>query len=350
MKASVRKALLMALVLVFVISMSACQEPVQPEHEHALQHVEVKEATCSTDGVVEHWVCSECGKKFSDENATAEVTDTVIPAAHTGGVEIRNEKAPTVEEEGYSGDTYCLGCGEKIADGASIDKLTHAHSLEQVTRVEATCSTDGTVEHWVCSECGKKFSDENATAEVTDTVIPAAHTGGVGIRNEKTPTVEEEGYSGDTYCLGCGDTLSYGVVLPCVDKLAPAVVANYTVTGENTVQVVISIVNNPGIMSLKFDVLYDTGLTLQTVEFADAFGAYVSAPKPFINPQTVNWMSPAGNMELNGEFVTFTFAVDPEVPAGTTMEIRLILDDSNIFGADMNRVHFESIGTTVTVE
>ena len=34
-----------------------------------------------------------------------------------GGTEVRNAVAATWNKDGYTGDTYCLGCGEKIANG-----------------------------------------------------------------------------------------------------------------------------------------------------------------------------------------------------------------------------------------
>ena len=45
------------------------------------------------------------------------------PSNHTGGTEIRNEVSATIDKEGYTGDTYCTGCGEKLADGKPIQKL-----------------------------------------------------------------------------------------------------------------------------------------------------------------------------------------------------------------------------------
>ena len=45
------------------------------------------------------------------------------PSNHTGGTEVRNQKEATTTTEGYTGDTYCLGCGEKIASGTVIPKL-----------------------------------------------------------------------------------------------------------------------------------------------------------------------------------------------------------------------------------
>ena len=35
---------------------------------------------------------------------------------------MRNQKEATTTTEGYTGDTYCLGCGEKIASGTVIPK------------------------------------------------------------------------------------------------------------------------------------------------------------------------------------------------------------------------------------
>ena len=84
---------------------------------HDLTHYEAILATCTEDGNVEYWYCSDCEKYFADEDATTELYDIVIPAAHTGGTEIRDHKEPTNTEYGYTGDTYCLTCGEKITDG-----------------------------------------------------------------------------------------------------------------------------------------------------------------------------------------------------------------------------------------
>ena len=41
---------------------------------------------------------------------------------------MRNQKEATTTTEGYTGDTYCLGCGEKIASGTVIPKKTSGGS------------------------------------------------------------------------------------------------------------------------------------------------------------------------------------------------------------------------------
>lgn len=62
-------------------------------------------ATCCAKAI-----CSECNQPYGEFDATK----------HSGGTEIKNAKEATVSEKGYTGDTYCKGCGEKIADGKDI--------------------------------------------------------------------------------------------------------------------------------------------------------------------------------------------------------------------------------------
>lgn len=55
-------------------------------------------------------------------------------------------------------------------DGAKCNHVLTYHEM-----VEATCTEEGTVEHWSCSVCNKKFSDEQATTQIDDVTIPIKH-------------------------------------------------------------------------------------------------------------------------------------------------------------------------------
>ena len=44
------------------------------EHEHVLTHKEAKAANCTEDGNIEYWTCGSCGKFYSDEACTTEIT------------------------------------------------------------------------------------------------------------------------------------------------------------------------------------------------------------------------------------------------------------------------------------
>ena len=114
------------------------------------------EATCTAKAE-----CEYCGAEYGELDSSN----------HTGGTEIRGAKDATCTEEGYTGDTYCIGCGEKISAGTAI-KMS-AHNLEKISAKDATVTETGNTEYWHCKDCGKYFSDENGTDEIAldDTVI-----------------------------------------------------------------------------------------------------------------------------------------------------------------------------------
>lgn len=59
--------------------------------------------------------CKECGLYVKgDDNAYVDDTN------HVGGTEVRGYVAATDTTPGYTGDTYCKGCGVKLADGTTI--------------------------------------------------------------------------------------------------------------------------------------------------------------------------------------------------------------------------------------
>ena len=82
--------LIVALVLIFTLGRS-------DKHEHTLTHVEPIAATCTDDGIVEHWTCSECDKNFADAEASEEITDLVVPALGHNYV-----------------DGFCTRCGKEL--------------------------------------------------------------------------------------------------------------------------------------------------------------------------------------------------------------------------------------------
>ncbi|WP_455721461.1 hypothetical protein [Agathobacter sp.] len=58
-------------------------------------------------------VCEVCGAEYGDFDKSV----------HTGGTEVKNAKAATSNEEGYTGDTVCKGCGDILEKGTAIAKL-----------------------------------------------------------------------------------------------------------------------------------------------------------------------------------------------------------------------------------
>ena len=115
------------------------------------------------------------------------------------------------------------------------------------------------------------------------------------------------------------------------------------------VQITVSLDNNPGLASLKFDVAYDEVLILTNVEFSTAFGAYVAAPTPYKNPQTISFISPLVDVVDNGVFVTLTFAISEYAPDNYTAAIRILCDQENIFDGTYAPVSVSVVNGAVNV-
>ena len=196
------------------------------------QHTEIrnkKEATCIETGYTGDTYCKDCGTKLSSGEVISkkahdyEVKDRQEPTCTTDGyvlsvckvcgdekreglpatghqhTEIRNKKEATCKEEGYTGDTYCKDCGEKLSDGKTIAKTTeHTWDGGKVTKA-ATCTEKG-VKTYTCTVCGATKTEEIAATGHQHTEV----------RNKVEATCTKEGYSGDVYCTDCGTKLSSG--------------------------------------------------------------------------------------------------------------------------------------------
>lgn len=60
-----------------------------------------------------------CNIDENNVNFEVQSGNVEIPCPHNN-IEIRNAKEPTLSEAGSTGETYCLDCGEKIADGEIV--------------------------------------------------------------------------------------------------------------------------------------------------------------------------------------------------------------------------------------
>lgn len=110
-------------------------------------------------------------------------------------------------------------------------------------------------------------------------------------------------------------------------------VSSATCMPGDTIEITIDVANNPGIASLKFDVVYDSALTLTNVTFDSAFGAMVGAPTPYTNPQPITMISPLADNSANGAFVTMTFVVNENVADGYVADICITHNPADIFNA-----------------
>ena len=100
----------------------------------------------------EHWQVCTCGVVFHK-------------AKHSGGKATCKAKAK------------CADCGAEYGD---TNPNHHGDKLKHVVAKDATTREEGNIEYWHCEACGKYFSDNAATKEITqaETVIPKRQSSG----------------------------------------------------------------------------------------------------------------------------------------------------------------------------
>ena len=148
---------------------------------------------------------------YETESVSITITRSKCDHTHT---EIRNQREATCKEEGYTGDTYCKDCGEKLVTGTATGKKPHT------VGTPATC-----VSKAVCGVCGETFGEVDATNHVHTTV-----------KNRKEATCTQTGYTGDTYCTDCNKLLSTGKELAALGHDYKATVTKQPTTTEEGVR------------------------------------------------------------------------------------------------------------------
>lgn len=94
-------------------------------HVHRLSRVPARDATCTSTGSVEYYICNSCGRKFSDSTGTNEIYTTDTPSLGHNWSDWRTTKAATTESDGIK-ERVCARCGTKETD--RIAKLTSGSS------------------------------------------------------------------------------------------------------------------------------------------------------------------------------------------------------------------------------
>ena len=142
--------------------------------------------------------------------------DCTVSSGKTGVVEynecihpesqyvVKNKTFADCERGGYTGDTYCGFCNEKIADGKETEPGGHAEAvIDEKTVKEATCTEEGYTGDKICPTC-KKVLEHGKTTPVN------GHTESEELRKVREASCYLDGYTGETYCTVCGETIEAG--------------------------------------------------------------------------------------------------------------------------------------------
>ena len=141
-------------------------------------------ATCTKRAV-----CTVCGSAYGEVDLTN----------HIGDTETRNASNYGCNIDGYTGDVYCLTCGQIKTKGQVIpkahryengtcylcgakeDKCANGHTEYIIKATPATCTNDGWTEGKVCAYCGIILVEQQPVKstghkEVTDPAVAATCT------------------------------------------------------------------------------------------------------------------------------------------------------------------------------
>lgn len=237
---------------------ASCLVTVLCNHEY--EHIE-STATCSSEGIAEHYRCSKCGELFDTEKKHTDLQQLKEEKTEHNYSDLRKEVSATCETEGTKAHYTCKNCGtlfdtnKEIIENGDLtipmtghkygqwktDETSHwqecerckeklnygehraadtsyehksvcevckseygkpgEHRLSFISGKPETCEKDGIIAHFVCTKCNKIF-DENKV-EITEENLIIKKTG-------HTPdgTWKDYGEYHRQSCLKCKEKLN----------------------------------------------------------------------------------------------------------------------------------------------
>lgn len=111
--------------------------------------------------------------------------------------------------------------------------------------------------------------------------------------------------------------------------------------GDKNVEVIIDVVNNPGILGMDYDLYFDDSvMTLVNAQSELALeGCTYTPPAYYKNPTTFLWDFQDANWVDDGTVVKLYFDIADDAPAGK-YEIKIMHSYGNIFDADLEPIDF----------
>ncbi len=197
----------------------ACTQP-YPDSEriinasgHSEEYRAAALATCTENGNIEHWYCSECDKYFSDAACANEIAeDTAIIRRSGHNTTVHDATPPTCDTEGNAKYWYCDKCDKYFSNATCVTEITLADTVlapkhtgvQWIQGKAAGCTKAGNIAYYTCTDCDKFFSDSACTLEITlaDTVIAATGHKPTYV-NGKAPTCTEKGTKAYWVCTNC---------------------------------------------------------------------------------------------------------------------------------------------------
>ncbi len=185
---------------------------------------------------------------ISTDKTVYRLSDTVriaVNASHVAGGAIGIDKAGVGRvvtedtEMTYSIDASKLGAG-KYSAYFTLWNSVHMGNID-TSRVEFTIECDNhsytseITKQPTCTTTGEKvFTCTVCGASRTETILATGHQH-TEIRNAKSATAEQDGYTGDTYCKDCNTKLSSGTVIKKLSVTGKASLSEVTAGNSVTI-------------------------------------------------------------------------------------------------------------------
>lgn len=161
---------------------------------------------------------------------------------HSGGTTVLNAKEQICDRKGYTGDTACADCGHVISAGSDIyppANAGHTGPLQPLYYYGTANSATTDASHG-----GKRYNAKSGDCRhrayegdyrytacggtVKGETGDFRHSGPLELRDVRTATCTERGYSGNQYCTSCDRIAHKGVSTPSLHEIAD----NYKLINE----------------------------------------------------------------------------------------------------------------------
>lgn len=178
-------AIAAVLVVLMSISLASCSDKTKTggsSHTHELTRVAPKAATCTENGNREYYACSGCDETFADEECIMKLAaEKYVISAKGHNVAKHGEKQATCSSEGTKEHYECRNCGTLFRDAEGMFQINEpakapmlSHSLTKVDSKDAVGFVPGWQEHYTCSNCDSIYKDALGLEETTLAAIQIA--------------------------------------------------------------------------------------------------------------------------------------------------------------------------------
>ncbi len=203
--------------------------------KHTLEKVNASEPACGKDGVKEHYRCTVCGKLFADAEGTKEISEKDVTIPATGKHELKKveEVKATCTKDGVKEHWVCDNCGKMYSDPEGKTEVTEKDLVIPATGHTPGIWRDNDKEHWrVCRSCGEKIDiGEHEFGEWVVTRKPTERLSGRRERKCEVCGYVERDRIPATHGPKTGDESSMGLWVTLLSLSAAAVVGTAAYVG-----------------------------------------------------------------------------------------------------------------------